>query len=63
MLSDFLLRQIICQAARPLSSEVTITNGIISSIRSMKNVGYGPDIQLLQINADINEGNGWASAE
>lgn len=40
-----------------LSSEVTITNGIISSIRSMKNVDYGPDIQLLQINADINEGN------
>ncbi|NLT98927.1 MAG: trypsin-like serine protease [Christensenellaceae bacterium] len=40
-----------------LSSEVTITNGIISSIRSMKNVDYGPDVQLLQINADINEGN------
>ena len=40
-----------------LGSEVTITNGIISSIRSMKNVDYGPDIQLLQINADINEGN------
>lgn len=40
-----------------LGSEVTITNGIISSIRSMKNVDFGPDIKLLQINADINEGN------
>ncbi len=40
-----------------LSNEVTITNGIISSIRTMKNVDYGPDIELLQINADINPGN------
>lgn len=40
-----------------LSNEATITNGIIGSIHQMKNVDYGPEITMLQINADINEGN------
>lgn len=40
-----------------LGTDATITNGIISSIRKMKNVDYGPEIQLLQINAGINAGN------
>lgn len=40
-----------------LSNEATITNGIIGSIHEMKNVEYGPVITMLQINADINEGN------
>ena len=40
-----------------LSNEATITNGIIGSIRTMNNVDYGPDLQLLQINAEINFGN------
>lgn len=39
------------------SNEATITNGIISSIRNMKNVDYGHDIQVLQINAVLNPGN------
>ncbi len=40
-----------------LSDEATITNGIISSIKSMKNVDYGPNVKMLQINAEINLGN------
>ncbi len=40
-----------------ISNEATITNGIISSVKSMKNVDYGPNVKLLQINAEINPGN------
>ena len=40
-----------------LISEATITNGIIGSVHSMKNVDYGPPVKMLQINADINSGN------
>lgn len=47
----------LASTAAHLSSEATITNGIISSIRTTKAVDYGPDIKLLQINADINSGN------
>lgn len=39
------------------AEDVTITNGVIGSIRSMKLVEFGPEIKVLQINADINPGN------
>ena len=51
-------------AANELSStyahtgeEVTITNGLISSVRSIKNTDYGPQVKLLQISADVSPGN------
>ncbi len=40
-----------------LGSEATITNGIVSSVRTMKIIDYGPEVKLLQINADLNSGN------
>jgi V8-like Glu-specific endopeptidase len=39
------------------NDEATITNGIISSIRSLKITGYSNEVPILQINADINAGN------
>ena len=39
------------------SSQATITNGVVSAIRSMKLVEYGPSVSILQMNADINHGN------
>jgi hypothetical protein len=39
------------------NDEVTITNGVISSIRTMSITGYGSEVPILQINADINPGN------
>lgn len=39
------------------SDEATITDGIVSAIRQTTATEYGPEIQLLQINAAINPGN------
>lgn len=39
------------------SSEATVTDGIVSAIRQTTATEYGPEMQLLQINAAINPGN------
>lgn len=39
------------------SDDTTVTNGIISAIRQMTIVEYGPSVAILQINAAINSGN------
>lgn len=38
-------------------NDATITNGIVSAIRTVSIVPYGPSIPVLQINAAINHGN------
>lgn len=39
------------------SEEATITNGIVSAVRTATLVDFGPQVELLQINAAINSGN------
>ena len=39
------------------NEDVTITNGVISSIRSLNITGFSNEVPILQINADINPGN------
>lgn len=39
------------------SSQATITDGVVSAIRTMKLVEYGPTVSIVQMNADINHGN------
>lgn len=39
------------------SSQATITDGVVSAIRAMKLVEYGPTVSIVQMNADINHGN------
>jgi hypothetical protein len=37
--------------------DATITDGVISNIRTGQLVAYGPEVTILQINADLNAGN------
>ena len=39
------------------SSDITITDGLVSAMREMQLAEYGPDVSMLQINAAINPGN------
>lgn len=43
--------------AAHLSEDATITDGIISNIRTMQFVEFGPEVTILQINAALNSGN------
>ena len=45
------------EAEAHTSEESTITDGLISSVRTMKAVEYGVDVKVLQISAPINPGN------
>lgn len=40
-----------------VDQDATITDGLISATRVMRLISYGPEISILQINADINPGN------
>jgi outer membrane protein assembly factor BamD (BamD/ComL family) len=40
-----------------LGKDATITDGVISNIRTLQFVEYGPEISVLQINAALNSGN------
>jgi hypothetical protein len=40
-----------------VGKDATITDGVIGNIRTLQFVDYGPEISILQINADLNPGN------